>query len=154
MRKLFVVPISLVLLLCVSAFASADDSTSTDTSTVGSEGNGFHIPYFSGIMDKIKSIMQAHGLTESNTIGDLLSAMQADKGQHLQDEMAKYGVSTVQDLITAKQAERLDKAKEFLGLDSSATNEEVKAAMLAWKESHPGVTPFGGHDHFRGAGHS
>ncbi len=176
MKKLLV-PLSLVLLVFASAFAMADDGSTED---VGSEGSGF-MSHFHGPIERLKLFMENHGLTTENTIGDLLSAMETERDQRLEEQMAEYGVDTVEELQDAKKAEhveelrvrlglsedatdeevfaaaqeaRMDRAREFLGLDESATNEEIQAAMQAWKESHPGLTPFGGHNHFMGAGHS
>jgi len=173
MKKLLV-PLALVLLVFSSALVLAEEESSED---VDSEGTGF-FPHLLGPIKKLQMFMQEHGLTEENTIGELLSAMKTEKENRLEAEMAEYGVDSVEELQDAKKAEhiealrerlgldedasdeevlaaakeaRLDRMREFLGLSEDASEEEIKEAMKAWSEEHGGIKPFFGRGpHFGG----
>ena len=75
MKKLLVLPLMMVLLVFASAFVMADEES---TENVGSEESGL-MSHFVGPIQKVKLFMEEHGLTEDNTIGDLLSAMETER---------------------------------------------------------------------------
>ncbi|MFH1972111.1 MAG: hypothetical protein ABIJ18_01395 [archaeon] len=108
-------------------------------------------------------IMEENGLTEENTIADLLEAINEYKGDLETDAMENYGVETREELkeaiaeekiewlreklgmdesATAEEVmeeahtQRMDLMKEMLGLEESATDEEVREAMKEWKEEN------------------
>ena len=174
MKKLVLVPLSLILLVFASAFALADEGSTED---LGSEESGF-MSHFRGPIERVKLFMEEHGLTEDNSIADLFSAMETEHEERLQEEMDAYGVDSLEELQEAKKAERieklrekfglsedateeevlaaaqearLDKRREFLGLDESASAEEVHAALQAWNEEHEGNRPFSRRAPHRGA---
>jgi len=173
MKKLFV-PLSLVLLVFASAFAMADEGSTED---VSSEENRI-FPHLVGPMQKLQHFMEEHGLTEDNTISDLLSALETEREVKLQEEMDAYGVDSAEELYAAKKAEhieglreqlglsenatdrevlaaakeaRLDRMRDFLDLSEDASKKDIHAALQTWNEEHTGIrAPFGGAPHRRG----
>lgn len=127
------VPMVLVLLLFSSTAVFAEETADPD------HGNGNHPgkswKFLTHAQDLIKGLMEKFGLTESNTIGDLLSAIQTEQDQNTQEAMDHFGVSTTEDLQAAIQSQNVENIRERLGLDASLTDEEVLAAAKEAREA-------------------
>ena len=136
--KKYLLPLFLVLVVVVSSFAVlADDSTSDSES---SEGTTYAEDHPSETWHKmnwaeklIQKLMDLFGLTEDNSIGDLLDAIHGEKQDVTQSEMDRLGVDSLEELQDAIKEQHVDKIREILGLSDDLSDEEVLAIA---KEQH------------------
>lgn len=127
------------------------------------EHPGFAYGKYSETERAIKWIMEENGLTKESTIAELLRVLAENKKELESNAMEKYGVenteelkeaiaddriawlreelgmdesATAEEVIEEAQRQRMDLIKDLLDLDESATEEEVKAALKEWREEN------------------
>ncbi len=133
--KKYLIPMMMVLMVLSSAFVMAEVEV-IDEVVAGDVVTEVTIESPSSEVDArstnprmslkvVTHLMENYGLDETNSIGDLLDALQSDIDDKKDALMDEFGVSTNEELKEAIKEQKIENIRDTLGLDASLSDEEV-----------------------------
>ena len=130
--KKYLIPMMMVLMVLSSAFVvmaeeEATVSVEAEEVVVDEAKVKPFVPHFNPAMAEkvITHFMEKYDLSEDDSIGDLLDAIQEDMEEKKDNLMEELGVDTDEELKAALKDEHIDHLREVLELDDDLSDEEV-----------------------------
>ncbi|MBL7051655.1 MAG: hypothetical protein ISS01_01045 [Nanoarchaeota archaeon] len=125
MKKIWaILLLALVVLSTVSVMAAEETSTDEIEVVVVDDTDEHKFP-LQPVKWAIEQVMEKYDLSESDSIGDLLEAIENELDERKDGLMELLGVETEDELKEALKTQKIDKIKEVLGLDEDLSDEEV-----------------------------